>query len=267
MGPAAHVRVQHADRRCARVPGALEVALVGDQHGAPLAAPVDDLAQMLGGSTRPVGFDGELTYSSAGTRGPEAGQRVGGDALRAGQRRAHLVRRVGQRGDRRRGRPAPRPRWSGSDADQLLGADHGQHPVQAEPGDAEPAGQPVEAGLPGVLPADRDAGSPASPRRRAAPRWTTSGVGSTGVPTDRSTIPSGCARAVAAYDVSWSQGKSGSRAETAARGGLDARPTGGQWSWFCGGSASMSGWSLSITPILAAPPGEPRSSKKPTLAV
>ena len=30
----------------------------------------------------------------------------------------------------------------------------------------------------------------------------------------------------------------------------------------CGGSAATSGWSLSISPILAAPPGEPRSSKK-----
>jgi len=34
----------------------------------------------------------------------------------------------------------------------------------------------------------------------------------------------------------------------------------------CGGSAAMIGWSLAISPILAAPPGEPRSSKNSTLA-
>ena len=39
-----------------------------------------------------------------------------------------------------------------------------------------------------------------------------------------------------------------------------------QWSWFCGGSSAIIGWSWSISPILAAPPGEPRSSKKWTLA-
>src|SRR4051812_11899713 len=38
----------------------------------------------------------------------------------------------------------------------------------------------------------------------------TSGVGSTGVPTDRSTMPSGCRRARSAAGASRSQGKSGS---------------------------------------------------------
>src|SRR5690348_584162 len=41
-----------------------------------------------------------------------------------------------------------------------------------------------------------------------------SGVGSTGVPTERSTIPSVCPRACSSYDVRWSQGKSGSDRET-----------------------------------------------------
>src|SRR3954451_15540423 len=39
------------------------------------------------------------------------------------------------------------------------------------------------------------------------------GVGSTGVPTDRSTMPSGCARARSAAGARRSQGKSGSRPE------------------------------------------------------
>ena len=39
----------------------------------------------------------------------------------------------------------------------------------------------------------------------------------------------------------------------------------GQCSW--GGSAAMMGWSFGITPTLAAPPGEPMSSKNSTFAV
>src|SRR5680860_1293891 len=52
------------------------------------------------------------------------------------------------------------------------------------------------------------------------------------------------------------------------QGGGDSarRPPAGQ-SWICGGKAAIIGWSLSITPSLAAPPGEPRSSKKSTLAL
>src|SRR4029453_10284875 len=41
-----------------------------------------------------------------------------------------------------------------------------------------------------------------------------SGVGAPGVPTERSTMPSGCARARSPYDVRWSHGKSGSLPET-----------------------------------------------------
>src|SRR5690606_12148839 len=51
---------------------------------------------------------------------------------------------------------------------------------------------------------------------------TTSGVASTGVPTERSTMPSGCARARSANGTSVSQGKSGSppvRRPTAAGAG------------------------------------------------
>src|SRR3954452_1080040 len=45
-----------------------------------------------------------------------------------------------------------------------------------------------------------------------------SGTGSTGVPTDRSTMPSGCAAAVFLYGSSLSQGKVGNRSETADTG-------------------------------------------------
>ncbi len=85
-------------------------------------------------------------------------------------------------------------------------------------------------------------------------------------------MPSAWARARAAYAVRWSHGKSGSERETerAAHQGLvgGAALVAVGHSWFCGnGRSATSWWSLSITPSLAAPPGEPRSSKKSTLAV
>ena len=83
----------------------------------------------------------------------------------------------------------------------------------------------------------------------------TSGVGSTGDPIERSTMPSGCARARAAYGRDRIPGIVGQIAD--AHDGYGA----------CGGSASMTGWSLWITPTLAAPPGDPTSSKNSTLAL
>src|SRR4051812_10742910 len=57
-------------------------------------------------------------------------------------------------------------------------------------------------------------GYPGESAAAAIASCTTCGVGSTGVPTDRSTIPSGCDRACAAYVARWSQGKSGSVCDT-----------------------------------------------------
>src|SRR5690349_6064527 len=48
----------------------------------------------------------------------------------------------------------------------------------------------------------------------------TGATGSTGVPTDRSTMPPGCARAVAVTSARVSQGKTGSRADTRVRGSV-----------------------------------------------
>ena len=78
------------------------------------------------------------------------------------------------------------------------------------------------------------------------------GTGSTGVPMERSTTPPGCALAVALTSASESQGKSGSA--TAAHSP-------------CGGSALMNAGSCAVLPTLDAPPGEPSSSKKSTLAL
>ena len=106
------------------------------------------LRRCSGGSTRPVGLDGEFSQSSAGRSGPsEVSESVATDAG-AGQRRADLVGRVGQLGedDQVTGAEAEVHRQRG---DQLLRADHRQHLVEAEPGDAVRGSQPVEGRLPG----------------------------------------------------------------------------------------------------------------------
>ena len=213
------------------------------------------------GSTRRSGSTGEFSHSSAGRLRAERGQRVGRDGAGAGEHRAHLVRRVGQRGV---GDQVARRRCRGGRhrGDQLLGADHRQHRVQAEAGRRRAAGRASPGTPAGCRPARSSSGSPASrpPRTARAARPRASGR--------RACRPRGrrcrrgAPRAVAACAVRWSQGKSGSRRRDRGRRGRRA-----QESWFCGGRAATNGWSLSISPILAAPPGEPRSSKKPTLAV
>ena len=210
------------------------------------------------GSTRPVGLDGLLSHSSARRardRTPSASRSR--PARGTGQRRADLVGRVGQRRvadqvtrtdaevDRHRRRSAP---WSRSPAARRRGR-----------GRSRRGGGPASRSPPGASPRARSSsGSPASrtppaarPGRRRA--WGRRGC-----------RPRGrrCRRG----------GRAPSRRTSSAcpRGspGAGGRPAGADdhSSCSCGGSAATSSWSLSMTPILAAPPGEPRSSKKWTLA-
>ena len=89
--------VQHRDGL--RLPRALEVALVGDQDRAALAAPLDDLAQMVG-RQHAAGRVGRRVQPQQGRAlGPERGQRVPGHRTGTGQRRADGVRRVGELGE------------------------------------------------------------------------------------------------------------------------------------------------------------------------
>ena len=240
------------------LPGALEVALVGDQQRAALAAPVDDLAQVVE-RQHPAGRVGR---ASSPRPAPGCAARA-----RSASRWRRSRRRPARRPPRRSGRPArgcttrspgPRPRCVGSPAISSLEPIDRQHAVEPEAGDAEAAGEPVDAGLPGLGQADRDAGSRASRWRRAAPAARPPASGRRAC-RSRGRRCRRDARAPSRRTASsWSQGKSGSRAETGVVG------HGQSCGW--GGSAAISGWSLSISPILAAPPGEPRSSKKCTLA-
>ncbi len=257
VAAAGDVRVQHRDRL--GLPGALEVALVGDQQDTALAAPVDDLLQVLD-RQHPAGRVGRRVEPDQrrGLRA-ERGQRVGGHGAGAGQRRADLVRRVGQRRvDDQVGRTEPEMGREGGD--QLLGADRRDHAVQPEPGDAVPAGEPVDARLPRLGAPDRE--RVAGRVGGGAQRLLHDRRGRVDRRTDREVddavgvrpSPLGVGRQLVPGEVREPRGDAG----------------GHSWfchSWFWGGRPAMNGWSWSISPILAAPPGEPRSSKKFTLAV
>ncbi len=103
--PPPDVRVQHRDRR--RLPGGLQVALVGDQDRAALAAHSTTLRRCSGGSTRPVGFDGEVEPQQRRDLRAERRQRVGRDRASAGERRAPPRTSGTPAPGRRSGRPAP----------------------------------------------------------------------------------------------------------------------------------------------------------------
>ena len=113
------------------LPRALEVALVGDQQRAALAAPGDHLAQVVDrAAPGRSGSTGELTHTSDTRSGPSAVSASVATQSGAGEPGAHLVRRVGQRrGDDQVAR-RPSPSWVGQRGDQLLGADHRQHRVE-----------------------------------------------------------------------------------------------------------------------------------------
>ena len=236
-------------------PGALDVALVGHEDRAALAAPLDDLAQVLERQD-PTARVGRAVEPQQPRRArAERGQGVGGQAVGTGERSAHLVGRVGQ------GRIADQVTGADAEvhrhrADELLGADDRQHAVEAEAGDPVAAGQPVDRRATGGLEADR--------------RGIARGVGGVaqGLLHDLGSRVDG--RADREVDDAVGvrprrRGVVGELVPGEVREAAGDRP-GRHSSCSCGGSAATSAWSASMTPILAAPPGEPRSSKKWTLA-
>ena len=181
-------------------------------------AQLTTLRKCSAGSTWPVGFDGEFSQARRTRSGPKrSGCRL---ATGGHQPAGHRRRRSGRPArvsDNVTGAAAEQCRQPG---DELLGADDRQ-----DRGRIDAARRAAGPASPRPLPGRRRsrpwriAGRVGGSRRAA---WITAGTGSTGVPTDRSTMPPGCARARSAAGARASQGNTGSRAAYAAG---SARPS------------------------------------------
>ena len=201
--------------------------------------------------------------SSARPGGPAAGRATSGRPRRQGWRRPAAPPR------RTSGRPPPgctttspgaEPQQGRQPGHQLLGADRRQHRRPGRrPVHRDAANQPDRR--PRAAPACRgSAGSRARRRRPRAPGVRPRGWGRPACrPTGRRCRPGGARRGLGERG----QPVPGEVRQPAGRAplGVSARLCS------CGGSAAISGWSLSILPSLAAPPGEPRSSKNSTFAL
>ena len=132
--------------------------------------------------------------------GGQRAQRREAVGTAAGSRR-RCARRRRTSGRRPRGwtttSPAPSPSRVGSQATSSLRPIVGSTPSGSTPGHPATAGEPGGDRLAQRRACRRSAGSRGRRRPSASASWTTSGVGSTGVPTERSTMPSGCANAPA----------------------------------------------------------------------
>ena len=147
----------------------------------------------------------------------------------------------------------------GQGADRLLEPDDRQHRLQRHRRDAVGAVEPVGVGLPQVGAADgeRVAGRVALVHQGA--------LRHRGRRVDRRSDRQVDHRTVERGRATPNLRHPGLHRHREPVGEPGARV--GQWSCSCGSRAATIGWSWSISPILAAPPGEPISSKKPTLAV
>ena len=249
--PAAHVRVQHADGL--GVPAELAVALVGGQGGADRAGGVHPAPELRRVERRAVRVGRGVDPDERGAGGRRLVGVVGGQHLGARDARADLVGRVGGRGDHDRvaGAHAELEREVG---DELLGADdrqdvlvpqrhRGPAALHVAPDRLPQGGRPPHRGVAG--PAGRSVGQGAD-----------RGLGHR--------VDGRADRQVADAVGVRPGGGPGGRDGVPGEVGQAARQPGAHSPW--GGSASTIGWSASILPILAAPPGLPIVSKNFTLA-
>ena len=205
---AAHVGVQHRDGR--DFPAQRDVALVGRHHRPALPGPFHHLAQVPGGQHPPGGVGRRVHPDELDPApGRPDQQAVRRHRRSPGEPRADVVGGVRQFGvDHHVARPEPehdrKPR------DELLGADNGQHVIRRHADTpcaraSHPAAAARNCGVPHV------AGYPGAFEASARASRIRSGTGSTGVPMDRSTGPSGWSPAFSRSGAIRSQVKAGSR--------------------------------------------------------
>ena len=163
--------------------------------------------------------------------------------------------------------PSPTPSRNGSHAMASFVPTTGSTPRSADRPTTPwrrsiaPAIAARNSGVPAVC------GYPGTADAAAKPARADSKTSSTGVPIDRSIIPSGCAAARALAPASESHGNAGNRPAGVTRSRYcGGNPVMRAYSSACGGSAAMNFTSKSCGPSLAAPPGEPSSSNQSTLA-
>ena len=234
------------------LPAELGVALVAGDHGAELPRAGHGGSQLGHIQDATVGVAGRVQPDQACAVGPFGGV-IRGERRRPDELRTHLVGGIGRarvhddvaRADVQQQR---------QQGDELFGADRGQHLADSQSGHAAPAVVPGRDGFAQGRGADR-----LRVRVRVgarAQRVGDDGGGRIHRRPDRQVdgTPGVCGGAARV----WGDGVPGVVVEVA-----DGHE--GQCSW--GGSAAMMGWSFGITPTLAAPPGEPMSSKNSTFAV
>ena len=260
------VDVGMQDRRGLALPCVLEVALVGDEERPTLPRPGDHLAEVVGAQNAAVRVGRRVDEDDGGSHRSEPDRGIRRHHLALRVPGSDLVRRVGElrHDDQVVG---TEPQLGREVADELLGADGRQHLVGDQTRDAEATLQPVDRRLAhGGRAMD---GRVAVGVRSFGERF----LDRVGSRVDR--------RADREVDQSVGMSSSdglrlgdrvpGELREPRRNGAGPRPPTPGirtrrAHSWFCGGSAAMIGWSRSRAPVLAAPPGEPISSKKCTLA-
>ncbi len=237
-------RVEDGDRL--GLPAELAVAFVAGQHGARLAGGRDPGAGLVRVEDAAVrvgrGVDPDQPRLERGDRG----RVVAGHRVRPRDPGAHLIGRVGDLGVHH-SVCAGQAEQGGQPGDQLLGADHRQHAVVGQAGRPPAGGQVADDRGPqrGRAPGERVArGVRGLPQRL---------LGELGGRVDR-----GADREVDQAVRMRGRQCAGVRQRIPG----EVRQAAGECHSPWGGRAATIGWSQSIGPWRAAPPGEPTSSKK-----
>ncbi len=258
--PVAHPGVEQARHSPAcpgLLPGEQRVALVGGHHGTRAPGRRHHRAQLLHAQDVPGGVRRRVEPDQAHVAavGP-GGDVVGRQRRRSGQASADVIGGVGNlrvhddvaRAQSQQGRQP---------GDELLRADRRQDRGRVETGHATTSREPRRHGLP----------EGGGPLRRRVPRRV-SGVRERPADRLRRRVDRRADRqvddAVGVRPRPLGVGRQGvpGKVRQTGREQAHSRQTAG----ICGGSAAMIGWSWSISPSLAAPPGEPSTSKNSTLA-
>ena len=248
--------VQHRHRT--GVPAELDVALVGHDDRLALPGPADHLGQVLGREHPARGVRRRVDPHHRDPCRTDRREGVGRHHRRADDVRTDRVGRVRQRRNDH-GVRRTEAEQRGQPRHELLAPDRREHLGDGvETGHAQPPVEPIHRRATQRRACRARSDSRGCSTRRAARPGRAPGRGRPGSRRRGRRLRPGA------------RGHARSLPRSCPRGSRAAGPrarSAGQCSWACGGSAATNGWSFSILPSFAAPPGEPRSSKNSTLAL